>query len=206
MHHFRGATVGVVAGLAGDRGGVWRYGDDGGDDLDGVVAVWWLRQQRAAKVAAAVAVTWWSVAVMGDGDDGATVGVVTGLAGDGGGVWRYGDDGGDDLDGFMAVWWLQQQRAAKVAAATASDQNFWPETRQKREQCQKIRWEELCATVGVVTGLARDGGGAWRYGDDGGDDLDGFMAVWWLQQQRAAKVAAAAASDQNFWQETRQKR
>nr|GEX55768.1 RNA-directed DNA polymerase, eukaryota, reverse transcriptase zinc-binding domain protein [Tanacetum cinerariifolium] len=45
--------VGVVAGLAGDGCDAWRYGDD----LDGVVAVRWLRQQRDAKVAAAAAAT-----------------------------------------------------------------------------------------------------------------------------------------------------
>ncbi|GJT72684.1 hypothetical protein Tco_1031970 [Tanacetum coccineum] len=63
-HTWRGAVVvgcGEVRTIIGggdDRGVVaarwsWRYGDDGGDDLDGIVGVWWLRQQRAAKVVAA---------------------------------------------------------------------------------------------------------------------------------------------------------
>ncbi|GKE84590.1 hypothetical protein Tco_1558332, partial [Tanacetum coccineum] len=50
----------------------------------------------------------------------------------------------------------------------------------------------------MVVGLAGDGGSAWRYGDDGGDDLDGIVAVWWLRQQMAAKVAAAATGGQNL--------
>ncbi|GKG55803.1 hypothetical protein Tco_0574697, partial [Tanacetum coccineum] len=47
----------------------------------------------------------------------------------------------------------------------------------------------MVAFVGDGGCLARDEGGAWRYVDDGGDDLDGIVAVWWLRQQRAAKVA-----------------
>ncbi|GKB49081.1 hypothetical protein Tco_0899834 [Tanacetum coccineum] len=46
--------------------------------------------------------------------------------------------------------------------------------------------------MGMMVAFIGDGGGAWRYGDDGGDDLDGIVAVWWLRQQGAAKVAAAA--------------
>ncbi|GKD18365.1 hypothetical protein Tco_1207523 [Tanacetum coccineum] len=60
----------------------------------------------------------------------------------------------------------------------------------------------------VVSGCEDDGGNMaaglirrwrrrWRYGDDGGDDLDGIVAVWWLRQQRAAKVAAAATGGRN---------
>ncbi|GKG57160.1 hypothetical protein Tco_0584586, partial [Tanacetum coccineum] len=59
----------------------------------------------------------------------------------------------------------------------------------------------------MVAGLAGDGGGAWRYGDDGGDDLDGIMAVWWLRQQRDAKVAVAATGGRNLagWRRRRRK-
>ncbi|GJV09313.1 hypothetical protein Tco_1346969 [Tanacetum coccineum] len=64
-----------------------------------------------------------AVVVSGCEDDGGSVVMATGLAGYGGGAWRYGDDGGDDLDGIVAVWWLRQQRAAKVAAAAAGGRN-----------------------------------------------------------------------------------
>ncbi|GKE39901.1 hypothetical protein Tco_1463306, partial [Tanacetum coccineum] len=43
--------------------------------------------------------------------------------------------------------------------------------------------------MGMMVAFIGDGGGAWRYGDDVGDDLDGIVAVWWLRQQGAAKVA-----------------
>nr|GEZ33821.1 hypothetical protein [Tanacetum cinerariifolium] len=50
------------------------------------------------------------------------------------------------------------------------------------EMVMMVRWlRSLGATVGVVTGLARDRGGMWRYCDDGGDDLDGVVAVCWLR-------------------------
>ncbi|GJS82219.1 hypothetical protein Tco_0748760, partial [Tanacetum coccineum] len=39
----------MAAGLAGDGGGAWRYGDDGGDDLDGIVACVVTVKQRLAK-------------------------------------------------------------------------------------------------------------------------------------------------------------
>ncbi|GJR04616.1 hypothetical protein Tco_0527600 [Tanacetum coccineum] len=61
--------------------------------------------------------------VSGCEDDGGSIVMADGLVGDGGGAWRYGDDGGDDLDGIVAVWWLRQQRAAKVAAAATGGRN-----------------------------------------------------------------------------------
>ncbi|GKC34925.1 hypothetical protein Tco_1047309 [Tanacetum coccineum] len=64
-----------------------------------------------------------AVVVSGCEDDGGSVVMAAGLAGEGGSAWRYGDDGGDDLDGIVAVRWLRQQRAAKVAAAATGGRN-----------------------------------------------------------------------------------
>ncbi|GKD52228.1 hypothetical protein Tco_1281204 [Tanacetum coccineum] len=61
--------------------------------------------------------------------------------------------------------------------------------------------------MGMMVAFIGDGGGAWRYGDDVGDDLDGIVAVWWLRQQGAAKVATAATGGRNLagWRRRRRK-
>ncbi|GJY53726.1 hypothetical protein Tco_0445390 [Tanacetum coccineum] len=61
--------------------------------------------------------------------------------------------------------------------------------------------------MGMMVAFIGDGGGAWRYGNDGGDDLDGIVAVWWLRQQGDAKVTAVATGGQNLagWRRRRQK-
>ncbi|GKC67110.1 hypothetical protein Tco_1099708 [Tanacetum coccineum] len=68
----------------------------------------------------------------GDNDE-MVMGMKVAFIGDGGGVWRYGDDGGDDLDGIVEVWWLRQQGAAKVAAASTGGRNLagWRRRRRK---------------------------------------------------------------------------
>nr|GEY76688.1 hypothetical protein [Tanacetum cinerariifolium] len=170
----------MAVGLAGDGGGMWRYGEYGGDDLDGIVAG--RRKgvdisfesdlhkfQRTLLIEMRLCVRQFHQA-----------GTSLGLAREkcyafgfarilkarvvvacGGGC--RGGDGGDGMEMITreVVWWYVGDGGEMAA------------------------------------GLAEDGGAAWRYGDDGGDDLDGIVAVWWLRQQRAAKVAVVATGGRN---------
>ncbi|GKG41824.1 hypothetical protein Tco_0473575, partial [Tanacetum coccineum] len=86
-----------------------------GDDVDVVVSM-------AVKMMVTI-VLWWFGGAASGGDDRDVVAARW--------SWRYGDDGGDDLDGIVGAWWLRQQRAAKVVAA--GGRNISPEMGRRRK-------------------------------------------------------------------------